>query len=220
MPSRKKPDIRVEETTPVSVPSNKIPPTAKKSEKSLKWKKPKDKPKRPLSARNIFFARKRQDMIQRGTLQTASSSDSDSIAVAAKWTSLSPSTRFQYVVQAEIEQGRYEKELQNWEHLQVDRKRRQDHLDIRNNLSAHKSITRLPAPRNYSPTKFLVYRDMAMLPRNSFRRRSLNLMLPSNLESKGVAAPDRINNLAAQLDGESFDFLSSLKNVILEEGGS
>lgn len=114
---------------------NKLVSVAKKQSKKRKWKKPKDMPKRPLSAYNLFFAHARQEILKTETLLTASS-DSDlagapkrkmgfaglARTVATKWKALDPSIRSPYETQAKKEQERYKRELKEWKENQEKQK--------------------------------------------------------------------------------------------------
>ena len=112
----------------------------KKQTKKRKWKKPKDMPKRPLSAYNLFFAHERQEMIKKGALQKPFSDD-DLVggsspttqkrkmgfaglarSVAKKWKELDPVLRAPYEEQAAKEQSRYKKEMEEWKRTQEERK--------------------------------------------------------------------------------------------------
>ena len=119
--------------------SNKRGPVSKKPSRKRKWRKPKDMPKRPLSAYNLFFAHERQKLISSGLFQTAVSDAGLQAAggdkkmgfaglarnVAAKWKSLSPSMRSSYEQQAQIEQERYKSEVVEWKKNQEEQKTKQ-----------------------------------------------------------------------------------------------
>jgi len=88
----------------------------KKSRK--KWKKPKDKPKRPLSAYNLFFRDERAELL---TSQDCKDGKPKNIGFAAlakhiggKWKNLDEEVKKKYTVPAEIEQVRYKIELEAW----------------------------------------------------------------------------------------------------------
>jgi hypothetical protein len=96
-------------------------PAAKVSKKK-KWKKPKDKPKRPLSAYNIFFRQERGNLLygdpldRRKRVKIGFSALAKNIA--AKWKQLEPEYRRIYEVQAEMEQLRYKAEVDEWKRNQ------------------------------------------------------------------------------------------------------
>jgi len=88
----------------------------KKSRK--KWKKPKDKPKRPLSAYNLFFRDEREKLL---TAQGSKNGKPKNVGFAAlakhiggKWKELDDEFKKRYTVPAEIEQVRYKVELEAW----------------------------------------------------------------------------------------------------------
>ena len=96
-------------------------PAAKVSKKK-KWKKPKDKPKRPLSAYNIFFRQERGNLLYTDPLDSRKRVKIGFSAlaknIAAKWKQLEPEYRRIYEVQAEIEQLRYKSEVDEWKRNQ------------------------------------------------------------------------------------------------------
>jgi hypothetical protein len=97
-------------------------PTTKRKRKPplVPWKKPKDMPRRPLSAYNIFFKDQREML-----MMTASKSNVSRVspgigfanlakAVAVKWKELPFELRVPYKVLADIEKDRYNKEMVVW----------------------------------------------------------------------------------------------------------
>jgi hypothetical protein len=121
--------------------ATKMPPV-KRQPKIRKWKKPKDMPKRPLSAYNLFFAHERQEMIRLGSLQSPGS-DSEIVGapnirkmgfaglartIGTKWKALIPASRIQYETQAKTEQGRYKMEMLEWKKTQEEKKLKDQHL--------------------------------------------------------------------------------------------
>jgi hypothetical protein len=112
------------------------------SPKKKNWKKPKDMPKRPLSAYNLFFADERKRLIEdkdaRGNvtqgmsldtaLRSPQSSPSSSgkklgfaglaRTVAAKWKTLNPETKLRYEQQADIEKARYKAQMKEYNEQQ------------------------------------------------------------------------------------------------------
>ncbi|KAG7350359.1 thioredoxin domain containing protein [Nitzschia inconspicua] len=108
--------------------------SSSRAAKKRPWRKPKDMPKRPLSAYNLFFAEERKELLknfERESSETFLSPDvfSDSQrspsetkgeklgfaglarTVAAKWKSLDADTRTKYQNQAKIEKARYKEQM-------------------------------------------------------------------------------------------------------------
>lgn len=122
-----------------------------------KWKKPKDKPKRPLSAYNIFFQHERLNMMT-PIPKDASESDfevekPEALAeatrkgksgsggfagltrqIAAKWNSLDPETRSVYEVEAKKEQLRYAQALEEWKQKKSMEKIEEEELKLKASL--------------------------------------------------------------------------------------
>lgn len=120
--------------------------SAVKTKGRKKWKKPKDKPNRPLSAYNIFFRNERAKLMQEiqhnqkniGKVGFAPLAKH----IAAKWKQLDKSSRKIFEAQAEIEQQRYKVLLEEW-------KRKQGPS---NNGSDHSAISAVPAmPDSFKP---------------------------------------------------------------------
>jgi hypothetical protein len=116
------------------------PAETKKGSKKRKWRKPKDMPKRPLSAYNLFFAHERKEIIKEGFLETAAS-DAELVggigkkkmgfaglarSVAAKWKTIDPVTRKHYEAIAGKEQQRYKMEMKEWKRAQEERKTQEE----------------------------------------------------------------------------------------------
>lgn len=102
--------------------SGSLKPSAAKVAKKKKWKKPKDKPKRPLSAYNIFFRHERENLLYgnaSGGGKTVRIGFSELAKnIAAKWKRLDPDDRRIYEVQADVEQHRYKAEVEEWRRIQ------------------------------------------------------------------------------------------------------
>jgi HMG (high mobility group) box len=88
--------------------------------KKWTWRKPKGKPKRPLSAYNIFFAEVRKQMLQERNDLPKSADHGIGFrnlaqAVAAKWKSLDQSLKVPYEGKARLAMENYKKEVALWE---------------------------------------------------------------------------------------------------------
>jgi hypothetical protein len=117
-----------------------VPPKKKRKRRPplIPWKKPKDMPRRPLSAYNIFFKEQRKMMMtmaskeggdSRKTSKSKKSSKSPGIGfanlaktIAVKWKELPPEPRAPYEAHAAIEKDRYNKEMVVWRAKQKDEK--------------------------------------------------------------------------------------------------
>ena len=105
----------------------------KKKRRKKKWKKPKDKPNRPLSAYNLFFQHQRALMLG----DDAPSREAEKLkkrvhckthgkigfaemakAIGSKWKNLDPQTKKVYETQAQKEKQRYAIELAAWKQAQ------------------------------------------------------------------------------------------------------
>lgn len=128
----------------------------KKRRPRKKWKKPKDKPNRPLSAYNLFFQQERALMLGNGnppkeeTVEVEEETFDDkntpakrrihrkthgkvgfaemARSIGAKWKSLPDSDREVFVKQASKEKERYAKELAVWKELQKMKERQQQEM--------------------------------------------------------------------------------------------
>jgi hypothetical protein len=108
----------------------------------VRWKKPKDMPKRPLSAYNIFFKEQREKMMNaagaisattEGTSQWSRRRSNKSIGIgfanlartiAADWNDLDPEAKAPYEGRAAPEKERYKKEMLVWRAKQKEEKER------------------------------------------------------------------------------------------------
>eukprot|EP00549_Striatella_unipunctata_P005425 CAMPEP_0118701538 /NCGR_PEP_ID=MMETSP0800-20121206/17313_1 /TAXON_ID=210618 ORGANISM="Striatella unipunctata, Strain CCMP2910" /NCGR_SAMPLE_ID=MMETSP0800 /ASSEMBLY_ACC=CAM_ASM_000638 /LENGTH=270 /DNA_ID=CAMNT_0006602483 /DNA_START=54 /DNA_END=866 /DNA_ORIENTATION=+ len=113
-------------TSTTTVPQKKIGKSKKKC-----WKKPKDKPKRPLSAYNLFFQEQRERILSNEGQEPIPSKDCQARrnhkkshgkigfaalarTVASKWKILEAPDRVKYEQQASVEKNRYKMELEKW----------------------------------------------------------------------------------------------------------
>ena len=83
--------------------------------KKWTWRKPKGKPKRPLSAYNIFFANVRQELLAERTSNHGIGFRNLAQAVAERWKDLDPVLKEPYVQKAKTATARYKEELSLWE---------------------------------------------------------------------------------------------------------
>jgi hypothetical protein len=122
------------ENTPKDEPKKK----RKRRPPLVPWKKPKDMPRRPLSAYNIFFKEQREDMmnaasssVDNGAEPKRKSNKSVGIGfanlartIAANWKDLDDETRTPYVTRAAVEKDRYNQEMLVWRAKQKQEKER------------------------------------------------------------------------------------------------
>lgn len=101
--------------------SGSLKPSAAKVAKKKKWRKPKDKPKRPLSAYNIFFRHERENLLYGNAAVTGPVKIGFSDLaknIAGKWKRLDQDSRKIYEIQADFEQRRYKAEVEEWRRIQ------------------------------------------------------------------------------------------------------
>eukprot|EP00549_Striatella_unipunctata_P012221 CAMPEP_0118688440 /NCGR_PEP_ID=MMETSP0800-20121206/8923_1 /TAXON_ID=210618 ORGANISM="Striatella unipunctata, Strain CCMP2910" /NCGR_SAMPLE_ID=MMETSP0800 /ASSEMBLY_ACC=CAM_ASM_000638 /LENGTH=225 /DNA_ID=CAMNT_0006585703 /DNA_START=50 /DNA_END=727 /DNA_ORIENTATION=+ len=82
----------------------------RKAKKTKCLSKPRDKPKRPLSAYNLFFQDEREKLLVVGKVGFAALAK----IVAEKWKSLDPISKSKYEAKAAVEKTRYKIELEKW----------------------------------------------------------------------------------------------------------
>eukprot|EP00543_Licmophora_paradoxa_P001053 CAMPEP_0202445112 /NCGR_PEP_ID=MMETSP1360-20130828/3994_1 /ASSEMBLY_ACC=CAM_ASM_000848 /TAXON_ID=515479 /ORGANISM="Licmophora paradoxa, Strain CCMP2313" /LENGTH=310 /DNA_ID=CAMNT_0049061271 /DNA_START=61 /DNA_END=996 /DNA_ORIENTATION=- len=105
---------------------------ANKTTKRRKWKKPKGKPKRPLSAYNLFFQKERENLVKDKTKIGFADLAKN---IAAKWKKLEESDKVGFNAKAEKEQKRYKAELVVWEKEQERQRQEQQVQSTPNNNS-------------------------------------------------------------------------------------
>ena len=127
--------IKAKETAAAAVTGTQIE-GEKKKRKRKSWKKPKDKPKRPLSAYNLFFQAERANMLgdaaavadkekKKPTKKRVHRKSHGKIGFAemarvigSKWKSVKDEDKKIFEVKAEKERKRYEVELETWKETQ------------------------------------------------------------------------------------------------------
>ena len=139
-------------TSSATVPKNKTKTAPHKAGKTMSsstgtgakkrsWKKPADKPKRPLSAYNLFFKAERARLISGGTSSAGNTDPNSGDAkrkhrkthgkigfaalaqnIAGKWKTLSAKDRRPFEQKAAVEKARYRKELEAWQQVQKEKK--------------------------------------------------------------------------------------------------
>jgi hypothetical protein len=113
--------------------------------KNKKWKKPRDKPNRPLSAYNLFFAHQRAEMLgdaaptpeqeelkKRIHCKTHGKIGFGEMArtIGAKWKALGPDQKKVFEDMALKEKERYQKELATWKEAQKNKPPQRDETDV------------------------------------------------------------------------------------------
>lgn len=114
----------------------------KRKPPAVPWKKPKDMPRRPLSAYNIFFKQQRELMIAEAAGRAGGAAGSDSRSkkrssksvgigfanlartIAANWKDLPDATRAPFEARAALEKERYNEEMLVWRAKQKEEKDR------------------------------------------------------------------------------------------------
>lgn len=143
--------IAISGPTPPSLKTKNVPHKAGKTissstscAKKRSWKKPADKPKRPLSAYNLFFKAERARLISGATSTSSATDDYDANVadakrkhrkthgkigfaemaqtIAGKWKTLSAKDRRPFEQKAAVEKARYRRELQAWQQVQTEKK--------------------------------------------------------------------------------------------------
>lgn len=97
--------------------TKKKPERKKRVKKVRKWKKPEGKPKRPLSAYNIFFSHERRIVLEQQATGSTGSMGFAGLArnVAARWKSIDVTTKAEFQRLAQLEQVRYKQAVAEWE---------------------------------------------------------------------------------------------------------
>ncbi|GAX25593.1 hypothetical protein FisN_28Hh064 [Fistulifera solaris] len=95
----------------ISLPlaDEKVSPKRKRKSPAVPWKKPKDMPKRPLSAYNLFFKNQRERLISEGLGFEVLAK-----TIAEKWKTLDDDVKAPFLRQAEEEKKVYESAVAKW----------------------------------------------------------------------------------------------------------
>jgi hypothetical protein len=118
-----------------------------------KWRKPKDKPKPPMSAYNLFYQEQISLLSKEKSCETSKSmwsfqSEMDGVEVGsskhifAKWNSLDPESKSKYELEAKQGQQQYAKEIQTWQNRkfqlgeQIDDKRDKELLTLSSDVAS------------------------------------------------------------------------------------
>jgi hypothetical protein len=208
------------------------PAATKKGSKKRKWRKPKDMPKRPLSAYNLFFAHERKEIIKVGSLETVATDGEVAggigkkkmgfaglaRSVAAKWKTIDPVKRKQYEVIAGKEQERYKMEMKEWKRAQEERKTQdeqfQSHFAAAGGMAAATMI-QFPGIGNEDAT-FMDPHEYASISniRQPRQQSSTNVLGAStSLQSQlpiWPAMPQTIANLGSIYDASSMEQRSTI----------
>ena len=168
--------------------------------KKRSWKKPADKPKRPLSAYNLFFKAERARLISGGT-SSASNDDSSSgdakrkhrkthgkigfaaLAqnIAGKWKTLSAKDRRPFEQKAAVEKARYRKELEAWQQVQKEKK-----LNQPTSISNTDASTSNSPPNNAVPDSTVSSPDAAQPADNYKMMSNVSGSATSNKQKKST----------------------------------
>lgn len=129
-------------TSPLTIPAKAVGKRAKiegdeekktRKKRKKKWTKPEGKPKRPLSAYNIFFARERILMLGKDVPTAEQEAQKKKVhckthgkisfavmarTIGAKWKALGPNEKKFFEDRARTEKARYLRELSSWKEAQ------------------------------------------------------------------------------------------------------
>jgi hypothetical protein len=132
-----------------------------RKKKPRKWTKPDGMPKRPLSAYNLFFRHERRKLLDASSPSIEDNEETNAIVaeskigfavlartIASKWRDLEENEKIPYVQQAEIEQERYKREVEEWQRLGLDPRQKNPEasnacnaelfIDNQHNLDSHR----------------------------------------------------------------------------------
>jgi hypothetical protein len=124
------------------------PPTKKKRKSpAVPWKKPKDMPKRPLSAYNLFFQEERNRLINSD--KAGVGFENMAKTIAAKWRSLDVDAKAPYEEKATVNKQQYHVAVAQWRTKQKEKKQQ----GVEGNLPGrHSSFQENFEPLYFAPT--------------------------------------------------------------------
>jgi len=150
--------------------------------KRRKWKKPKGKPKRPLSAYNLFFQQERERLVN-GKEKIGFADMAKNIA--GKWKKLEDSDKTGFNAKAEEEQKRYKVELERWEKEQQIKKEAEEAQQAR-----HASAMDLQQQNNMLQTYLLQQQVMMQM-------QAITHGISAAPQARSMSMPQMLSNAAA-----------------------
>jgi hypothetical protein len=145
------------------------------TKKPRTWRKPQDKPKRPLSAYNLFFQLERERLVTGDAQKNVLREEIRAVCemhklkkekrkhrkthgkigfadlartIASRWRSLKPSTKSMYEECASIEKARYQKDVAEWVKNQAIKEKRDEEIS---NQTPQEEATAMPPKNVLSP---------------------------------------------------------------------
>jgi hypothetical protein len=183
-------------------------------EKPKNWKKPKDMPKRPLSAYNLFFKSERQRIVSSATkgkpMPKTRRGKSLGIGfagmarnIAGKWKIIPSADKMVFEEEARIEKARYRKEIAVWRSKQA----------AKNGPPTKKTPTK-PKPALPSPTT-LISDDPTAFDASGVAGQSLHTIMQENLMRGRHQYHNQMDTgMVYAMDPVPFLSLSSTRNML------
>jgi hypothetical protein len=156
-------------------------------EKLKNWKKPKDMPRRPLSAYNLFFQSERKRIVSSITKDKDRTKDGKPLGVgfaglareiAAKWKTLASSEKLVFEEHAKKEKLRYKKEIDVWRSKQAKKKKEEE------NLKAEKAEVMAKNSKPSSPISTMYEVEDSVFDASDITGQSLHLLMRQSLCEK------------------------------------